>query len=344
MVKLFDESEFQLLASALGTDKIAACRDDENVIVPVSVLSDYIKSQSSIEDVEVIVPTGVDFVTCETRIIYGVNVIDYSESSNFCVALPNPPIQGKSVKIINNSGYKIRVYPSLEGGSINGVVDGFVEILPDKKVHIITCWENPNPGDWSATGVENSKIIKSGKFTIPHTNGVDTFASGVFGFVTPGGVGLSKSSGNPASITPSSSYVKSENEDISVILMKVHSNIIDNDAGFANNRIYCALSQCFVTSDNSSTAGDRIVVQFDASVSPIEKDIQKVPIGGVVNSPVKIGDSGTFFAEAYPIVGGNFSKIGTGAEFGRYYYYFKMNIPAFCKTKDYEFEFELHCI
>jgi len=80
---------------------------------------------------------------------YGINVITTATSTNYCLRLPQTPVEGKSVTIVNNSGINVVLFPSITGGSVNGIIDG-VEIIPsDGKSYTFDCYENPLPGGWS---------------------------------------------------------------------------------------------------------------------------------------------------------------------------------------------------
>lgn len=106
---------------------------------------------------------------------YGINVITTADASNYAIRLPYPPIKGKTVTIINTTSIPIVVYPSIVGGSINGVVDGTATIPADGKGYIFTCWENPLPGAWSWTAPSINQLV-SVDLTVSHTNGVASLA------------------------------------------------------------------------------------------------------------------------------------------------------------------------
>lgn len=95
--------------------------------------------------------TGNTAETTETYLDYGINVVSGASSINYAARLPYPPIKGRSLTIVNISGYPIVIYPSVDGGSINGVINGSALIPSDGKSYVFTCWENPLPGAWSWT-------------------------------------------------------------------------------------------------------------------------------------------------------------------------------------------------
>ena len=80
--------------------------------------------------------------------IYGVNVITTSTSVDRACKLPIATT-GRSTVFINNSTLPILVFPSMVGGEINGVVDGFAVIPNDGSAYTFYCIENPLPGAWT---------------------------------------------------------------------------------------------------------------------------------------------------------------------------------------------------
>jgi hypothetical protein len=117
-----------------------------------------------LEEIFNIVPVGTSMANVGAYLQYGINVINTASISNYALRLPSPPIEGKQVVVINTSGVSIVIYPSITGGSINGVVNGSVNIPSDGKAYTFFCYENPAPGSWSspntfATGSYDSGII-----------------------------------------------------------------------------------------------------------------------------------------------------------------------------------------
>lgn len=98
-----------------------------------------------------IAPTGTTAATTTTYLNYGINVINTASITAYAMRLPYPPIKGKTLTVVNTSGYPIVIYPSVDGGSINGVVNGSASVPSDGKSYVFTCWENPLPGAWSWT-------------------------------------------------------------------------------------------------------------------------------------------------------------------------------------------------
>jgi hypothetical protein len=91
---------------------------------------------------------------------FGINLINYATSQNYCVKLPQPTT-GKSVTVVNKSGIDIKVFPSNIGGDINGQVNGFATIPSNGTSYLFNCYENPLPGGWSilSTSGTNQTII-----------------------------------------------------------------------------------------------------------------------------------------------------------------------------------------
>lgn len=98
-----------------------------------------------------IVATGISADSTTTYMQYAYNVITTASATNYACRLPNPPVKGKGCTIINTSGFPIVVYPSVTGGSINGVVNGSALVPADGKPYVFFCYENPLPGAWTWT-------------------------------------------------------------------------------------------------------------------------------------------------------------------------------------------------
>ena len=122
-----------------------------------------------------LVPTGTasfnpNSTNTTTYSNYGINVISTASSQSYCLRLPQTPTQGKTVTLINKSGINILVFPSVVGGAINGVIDGYLVILSDGKSYSFDCYENPLPGGWAVTNINGaSAAITSGVINFSHT-------------------------------------------------------------------------------------------------------------------------------------------------------------------------------
>jgi hypothetical protein len=128
-----------------------------------------------------IIPVGSG-ITSSAYLEYGINLISTANTSNFCVRLPQTPIEGKQVNIINTSGFDIFVYPSMSGGSINGVIDGASKVPSDSKTYNFVCYKNPAPGSWSANFVQSTHQYDSGIISIDTSLSASPF-SNQFGYV-----------------------------------------------------------------------------------------------------------------------------------------------------------------
>jgi len=112
-----------------------------------------------------------------SQAIYGINIIDTATTSNLATRLPDPTT-GRQTTFVNNSTMSILVFPSVAGGKINGVVDGYASIPNDGKSYTFFCIQNPLPGawTWSPPAVGQLQVPR---ISISHTNGAETIAYGV---------------------------------------------------------------------------------------------------------------------------------------------------------------------
>lgn len=119
---------------------------------------------------------GTD-ATTTSQAIYGINTIDTATTSALATRLPDPAT-GKHTTFVNNSSMSILVFPSVTGGKINGVIDGYASIPNDGRAYTFDCVANPLPGAWvwnpPATGQ-----IQLPTISVAHTNGTGTSAWGV---------------------------------------------------------------------------------------------------------------------------------------------------------------------
>ena len=100
---------------------------------------------------EITALSGTTAATTSTFLVFGYNVIKNATATNYACRLPNPPKKGMSTTVINTSSVPIVVYPSVTGGSINGVVNGSALVPNDGKPYVFFCYENPLPGAWTWT-------------------------------------------------------------------------------------------------------------------------------------------------------------------------------------------------
>jgi hypothetical protein len=279
--------------------------------------SKIINSESeayTIEDIQTqTVTTSAEFQTQGTDINstaylpYGLTHISSVPTvTDYACHLPNPPIEGRQVVIVNTSGIDIVVYPSLPGGTINGITNGSFTIPSNGQAYTFFCYENPAPGAWTITAPATAQV----------TSGVIDFPQGVsfVGDYTPGyqiqGQGykrLSPSAG--PGITPSGTY-------------NIYLN--GNNYVFTFNNSFSQSVIDFVNlyaSDILNDAG--IVVTYDVSTNPyiyfLSYDVSTSSLlNGMITSPGVPCNYGIFqfAAEVYSMKGfclaNNTPDTGTG--------------------------------
>jgi hypothetical protein len=113
-----------------------------------------------IQSINNVIPTGtasfvtgsnlIDNTNTTTYLQYGINLVETITSQSYCARLPLVPKTGKSATVVNLSGGDLWLFPSVDGGEINGDVNGYVSIPSDGKSYVFTCYENPLPGGWSS--------------------------------------------------------------------------------------------------------------------------------------------------------------------------------------------------
>ena len=132
----------------------------------------------SSQTVLALTPQGTTAATT-SQAIYGVNLITTATTSALATRLPDAST-GKQVTFVNTSTVSILVFPSVTGGKINGVVDGYASIPNDGTAYTFTCIENPLPGawTWSPPAVNQFQFPT---ISVAHTNGTETRAYGCGG-------------------------------------------------------------------------------------------------------------------------------------------------------------------
>ena len=142
---------------------------DGNVLVNGNLSADtlYGNSDNLTRTINNIIPAGSGLTDVSAYLQYGVNLISTATTEDFCVRLPQTPIEGRDVTVINTSGFDIFVYPSVDGGSVNGTLNGSAVVPSDSRAYNFYCYENPNPGAWSASVVQpNAGVYSSGEISI----------------------------------------------------------------------------------------------------------------------------------------------------------------------------------
>jgi hypothetical protein len=119
---------------------------------------------------------------------YGINLITTASAQSNCFRLPQTPVKGKTVTVINNSGINVIAFPSVAGGEVNGIINGYVILPSDGKSYSFDCYENPLPGGWSLGNSPTPGIttISTGEINWAFTN----TASSVIGYVNDSIKGL----------------------------------------------------------------------------------------------------------------------------------------------------------
>jgi len=271
---------------------------------------------------------------------YGVNVFEYITPTNFATKLPQP-VTGKSVKIINNGINILRVYPSNVGGQINNLpINTPAYLPPDGNLYEFICIENPLPGDWTFSAPAIGQI-ELPEISVSHTNLTNTYSYGVgldqltattnqFGET----VTASESNGI-ITLLPGNSYWRTESFKATLFRIKCYSNYVDTDG--INEPIisrYVAYMPA-INGLNVYTASGISLVTHDTVGN------------GIINTPEKIGDTGTFYKlqDAFPvqIPPVDTDELGTGV-FSNHYYIFGIKINATSITKVYKFKIILEYI
>jgi hypothetical protein len=149
-----------------GCDGNIIVNSDLNVVSVLSANTFSGDSSYMTKSLNDIIPVGSGIANVNAYLQYGLNIISNADTSNFCVRLPQTPIKGRQVDVINNSGFDIYVFPSVAGGSINGVVNGPSIIPSDGIKYNFICYENPAPGSWSGNFVQSTGQYDSGVISI----------------------------------------------------------------------------------------------------------------------------------------------------------------------------------
>lgn len=276
-----------------------------------------------------------------SQAIYGINVITGSSTSNLATRLPEPTT-GRHTVFVNNSLLPIKVFPSVSGGKINGVVDGVAMIPNDGTPYTFYCIQNPLPGawTWSAPAIGN---LSHGEISINHTNGVQSsgFNTGQQGTSNDAFVGLGMSNG---SVILNGTW-NTNNFPAWAEKLKVYTNIKWDD--IVNGGINAGFTQGYQSGPNGTTHGTKAIAQFIGTQAYHDIEIQEVLNGTGGNN---VGDVGTLYMEipfvnAYPlsrivgnqcittpVPGTNDVCQSTG------YYTFEMFVNANAETKEYKFQ------
>ena len=275
-----------------------------------------------------------------SQAIYGVNIITTATTLDLATRLP-APTTGRQTVFINNSLLPIKVFPSVVGGEINGVVDGVSSIPNDGRAYTFYCTQNPLPGawTWSAPAIQQLALQE---MEINHTNGVSSagFNAGQ-GTANESSVGL----GWGGSGVLETGTWNTNNFPAWVEKFKVYTNI--KWADIAGGNINAFFTQGYQNAPTGTSTGNKAAAQFTGSQAFPGANIQEV-LGGTAGD--NVGDIGTLYMElpftnGYPlsrIIGNqaitNPIPGNTETCYSKGYYTFEMNINSNATTKLYKFQ------
>ncbi len=278
-----------------------------------------------------------------SQAIYGINVIDTATTSALATRLP-APTTGKQTIFVNTSSMSILVFPSVTGGKINGVVDGYASIPNDGHPYVFSCVENPLPGAWvwspPATGQ-----IQLPTISVAHTNGTGTSAWGVgkagAQLINPAGANWYDNlsvTGFPtltfnviSGSAPGEDYWSSLTGVVGtrqLVNTKVYSNFLETDSP-SPSTIRPTVGRFVAYELNNSFAN------YTASGVSLVTGVT-TPVGPL-HSPVEVGDIGT----VYNIQPANLVQISPAStdDMGpNNYFTFNIGIHPSMATKTYKFD------
>jgi hypothetical protein len=275
-----------------------------------------------------------------SQAIYGVNIITTATTLDLATRLP-APTTGRQTVFINNSLLPIKVFPSVVGGEINGVVDGVSSIPNDGRAYTFYCTQNPLPGawTWSAPAIQQLALQE---MEINHTYGVSSagFNAGQ-GTANESSVGL----GWAGSGVLETGTWNTNNFPAWVEKFKVYTNI--KWADIAGGNINAFFTQGYQNTPTGTSTGNKAAAQFAGNQAFPGPNIQEV-LGGTAGD--NVGDIGTLYMElpftnGYPlsrIIGNqaitNPIPGNTETCYSKGYYTFEMNINLNATTKLYKFQ------
>jgi len=271
--------------------------------------------QETINDT--VVMTGTTAATTSTFLVFGYNVISNATATNYAARLPNPPKKGMSTTVINTSGVPIVIYPSVTGGSINGVVNGAALVPADGKPYVFFCYENPLPGAWTWTPPAINQY-DSGDITVT-TQGSSNAITMVNPTFFNRSVGLSSSGGGAldplfmkdvAGANGLQSMAKPSIIWNSITKVKVYTNILTLNVTSGGVGLYAGGNYSIVNNLTGVETGISTVNSnpyvSDATASATWQTVAGTPSAGAYSA--NIGDAGTKYIEL-PV--GFFSPFGT---------------------------------
>ncbi len=284
-----------------------------------------------------------------SQAIYGINVIDTATVSNLATRLP-APTTGKQTTFVNTSSMSILVFPSVTGGKINGVVDGYASIPNDGQPYVFSCVQNPLPGAWvwspPATGQ-----IQLPTISVAHTNGTGTSAWGVgkagAQLINPAGAnwydnlsvsGLGTLTFNVISgSAPGQDYWSSLTNIVGtrqLVNTKVYSNFLASDSP-APSSIRPTIGRFVAYHTGTNSYANYTASGVNISTSTADGGVATP--NGPLNNPVEIGDVGTI----YNIQPANLVQVPPAQtdDMGpENYFTFNIGIHPLMATKTYKFD------
>jgi len=243
--------------------------------------------------------TGTTAATTNTYLGFGYNVITTASATNYACRLPNPPMKGRSTVIVNNSGFPIVVYPSVTGGSINGVVNGSALVPSDGKPYTFFCYENPLPGGWTWTPPAINQY-DSGEITVNcNSNSVVSFydASG-YGISTIFQISsaLALDGLNKSPFYNSATYraFKPSPKWNGIKKLKVYTNLL-NDTGAASYGLGVSYgANLYATGTNTFLLQSGNISEFAfGGYGSLGSVVSGTPVGGTLSA--NVGDAGTYY-------------------------------------------------
>jgi hypothetical protein len=202
----------------------------------------------------------------------------------------------------------IVIYPSVTGGSINGVVNGAALVPADGKPYVFFCYENPLPGAWTWTPPAINQY-DSGDITVTTQGGSNaiTMVSPAFfnrsvGLSTSGGGALSPlfmkdvagTNGVQAMAKPSITWN-------SITKVKVYTNILTLNVTSGGVGLYSGGNFSVVNTTTGVETGIAIVQPntnpylSDVKASATWQTVAGTPASGAYSA--NIGDAGTKYIE-----------------------------------------------
>lgn len=296
------------------------------------------------QDVNDLTVEGVDDTTTAVA-KYGINLVKVTTATDVACRLPVARTGG-SCTIINTTNLPVVVYPSMVGGSINGILNGQI-ILGTNDPFTFYCTENPLPGAWTV-GQPGAQQVESAEIQINFTSGggdVYKFNSGVAGVANVSSVGSGMSGGPSSALILTGPWDTVSPSNGTISRLKMYTNIVAADLNLGNFKMWVLTA--YQTSPTGSTSGVRMGHLFYGG------DWQVVTGGPAYVAPGNVGDNGTLYkivdltgmgigAENY-IIGSNFSN-GAPDIYSNGYFTYEMDIDDLCATKLYKYKFFLEYV